>query len=207
MSYCCNKANELAKPHLQSQKQKHGECPNIQIKKRSSMGHGAALVATTGAEALTLPVSCSEMTVSKAPTRAFTLLFLASATSRLAVSSITLLSSTCSCFLVSLPSSCRRRSTTTSAPGSFAAALLPFLLPVILLPLLLEALVSAAAMADLNRSRLGVLLLSSGFSTLPRRKVSLRGCGAGAVVLEVVMGAGFGLLAIAFLGVSGFSVK
>jgi len=63
-------------------------------------------------------------------------------------------------------------------------------------------------MAGLNRSRLGVLLLlSSGFSTLPRRNVSLRGCDAGATVLEGAIGAGFALLAIAVLEVSGFSVE
>jgi hypothetical protein len=64
-------------------------------------------------------------------------------------------------------------------------------------------------MAGLNPSRLGVLLLllSSGFSTLPRRNVSLRGCDAGATVLEGAIGAGFALLAIAVLEVSGFSVE
>jgi len=62
-------------------------------------------------------------------------------------------------------------------------------------------------MAGLNRSRLGVLLLlSSGFSTLPRRNVSLRGCDAGATVLEGAMGAGFALLEIAVLEMSVFSV-
>jgi len=62
-------------------------------------------------------------------------------------------------------------------------------------------------MAGLNPSRLGVLLLLSGFSTLPRRNVSLRGCDAGATVLEGAIGAGFALLAIAVLEVSGFSVE
>jgi hypothetical protein len=64
-------------------------------------------------------------------------------------------------------------------------------------------------MAGLNRSRLGVLLLlmSAGFSTLPRRNVSLRGCDAGATVLEGPIGAGFGLLDITVLGVSGLSLR
>ena len=52
-----------------------------------------------------------------------------------------------------------------------------------------------------------LLLLSSGFSTLPRRNVSLRGCDAGASVLEGAIGADFALLAIAVLEVSGFSVE
>jgi hypothetical protein len=85
-----------------------------------------------------------------------------------------LLNSPNSYFFVSFPSY-HHRSTTTSAPASLATASSPLLLLMILPHLLLDV-ASATTMEGLNRSHFGVLpLLSSGFSTLPRRNVNLRG--------------------------------
>lgn len=164
---------------------------------RSGNAHGAAAAL----------LSWSEITVSKAPTRAFTLLFPVS-TSLLAVSSITY----SRCWTIPARSSSCPWHPDASGPRLKLVKHLNLLKMQyhsswwFCLWWTLLLLLSSAGFAGPNRSRLGVSFseLPWRFSTLPRRNVSLWG---DCVAVLDDMDADFSPLALSVLGVAAFSVK